>query len=74
MAELGLSAQAVASPPAVATHPLTAPRIALMHSWLRTQDEGWWRAALDHHGVLYAYVADIQARRGGLRGKYDVVI
>ncbi|WP_375403604.1 M14 family zinc carboxypeptidase, partial [uncultured Sphingomonas sp.] len=74
VAELGLSAQAVASAPAVRSHPLTAPRIGLMHSWLRTQDEGWWRAALDHHGIPYGYFADIQARRGGLRAKYDVII
>ena len=74
VAELGLSAQATASAPAVATHPLTAPRIGLMHSWLRTQDEGWWRAALDHHGIPYDYFADIEARRGNLRAKYDVII
>ena len=23
------------------------PRIAIMHTWLRTQDEGWWRLALE---------------------------
>jgi hypothetical protein len=72
--ELGLKAEAVESPPTVKSHPLTAPRIGYMHSWLRTQDEGWWRAALDTYGVPYTYFADIKARQGGLKQKYDVII
>jgi hypothetical protein len=74
VAELGLTAQAVASAPSVKTHELTAPRIGYLHSWLRTQDEGWWRAALDHYGIPYTYFADIHVRDGGLREKYDVII
>ena len=73
-AELGLKGEAVGSAPSVKSHPLTAPRIGYMHSWLRTQDEGWWRAALDTYGVPYTYFADIKARQGGLRQKYDVII
>jgi hypothetical protein len=72
--ELGLKGEAVESAPSVKSHPLTAPRIGYMHSWLRTQDEGWWRAALDTYGVPYTYFADIKARQGGLRQKYDVII
>ena len=73
-AELGVSGEAVAAPPRVATHALTAPRIGYLHSWLYTQDEGWWRAALDHYGVPYDYFADTKAREGGLRARYDVLI
>jgi hypothetical protein len=73
-AQLGVSGAAVAAMPQVATHPLTAPRIGYMHSWLYTQDEGWWRAALDYYGVPYTYFADTQARRGDLRKKFDVLI
>jgi len=72
--ELGLKAEAVESAPSVKSHLLTAPRIGYMHSWLRTQDEGWWRAALDTYGVPYTYFADIKARQGSLRQKYDVII
>ena len=72
--ELGLTAEAVAAVPTVATHPLAAPRIGFLHSWLYTQDEGWWRAALDYYGIPYSYFADTLARKGGLRGKYDVLI
>src|SRR5690606_12255153 len=31
------------------------PRIALMHTWLSTQTEGWWRMELDAMQVPYAY-------------------
>ena len=72
--ELGLTAEAVASAPAVASHPLTAPRVGYLHSWLRTQDEGWWRLALDRHGIPYTYFADTEARKGRLRDRYDVII
>ena len=74
VAEFGLTAEAVAAAPSVKTHEMTIPRIGYMHSWLRTQDEGWWRAAFDLYGVPYTYFADIKARQGGLRKKYDVIV
>jgi hypothetical protein len=72
--ELGLDGYAVAAAPSVASHPLTVPRIGYVHSWLRTQDEGWWRAALDAYGIPYDYFADTTLKAGKLRGKYDVLI
>src|SRR6185437_11206604 len=65
--ELGLKAEAVAAAPTVKSHPLSVPRIGYLHSWLRTQDEGWWRAAFDRYGVPYTYLADTKARLGDLR-------
>ncbi|HYM22301.1 MAG TPA: M14 family zinc carboxypeptidase [Vicinamibacterales bacterium] len=72
--ELGLSAWAVASAPTVRVHDLDIPRIGYIHSWTRTQDEGWWRAALDTYGVPYTYFADQKLKDGNLRAKYDVII
>jgi hypothetical protein len=72
--DLGLSAWAVASAPSVKTHDLDVPRIGYIHSWTRTQDEGWWRAALDTFGVPYTYFGDQKLREGNLRAKYDVLI
>jgi hypothetical protein len=72
--DLGLSAWAVASAPSVKTHDLDVPRIGYIHSWTRTQDEGWWRAALDTFGVPYTYFADQKLKDGNLRSKYDVLI
>ena len=60
--------------PPVKTHELTMPRIGYVHSWSRTQDEGWVRAALDNYGVPYTYFADQKLREGNLRAKYDVII
>ncbi|MGA2146425.1 MAG: M14 family zinc carboxypeptidase [Bryobacteraceae bacterium] len=72
--DLGLSAWAVAAAPQVKTHELTMPRIGYVHSWSRTQDEGWVRAALDYYGVPYTYFADQKLKEGGLRAKYDVIL
>ena len=72
--EAGLSAWAVSSAPSVKTHEMDIPRIGYIHSWQRTQDEGWVRAALDYYGVPYTYFADQRLRDGNLRSKYDVII
>ena len=53
---------------------MTVPRIGYVHSWSRTQDEGWVRAALDYYGVPYTYFADKLLKQGNLRSKYDVII
>ena len=60
--------------PTVKTHDLDVPRIGYVHSWARTQDEGWVRAAFDHFGVPYTYFSDIKLREGNLRAKYDVIV
>ncbi|HJU26887.1 MAG TPA: hypothetical protein VJ722_09440, partial [Rhodanobacteraceae bacterium] len=51
------------------------PRIALMHTWLSTQTEGWWRMALDKLHVPYTYIStqDV-SREPNLRAKYDVIL
>jgi hypothetical protein len=72
--DLGLSAWAVANAPAVRTHELDVPRIGYVHSWSRTQDEGWVRAALDTYAVPYTYFSDTKLRDGNLRAKYDVIL
>ena len=72
--QLGLSAWALAEAPKVKTHDLDVPRIGYVHSWQRTQDEGWVRAALDTYGVPYKYFADQKLRDGNLRAQYDVIV
>ena len=71
---LGLSAYALGSAPSVKTHELDVPRIGYVHSWSRTQDEGWWRAAFDTYGVPYDYFGEPELKKGDLRKKYDVII
>jgi hypothetical protein len=60
--------------PQVKTHDITLPRIGYIHTWSRTQDEGWVRGALDYYHVPYTYFSDLKLRDGGLRSKYDVII
>jgi hypothetical protein len=72
--DLGLSGFAVPSAPSVPMHDLDIPRIGYVHSWQRTQDEGWVRAAFDTFSVPYTYFSDITLRDGNLRQKYDVIV
>jgi hypothetical protein len=73
--ELGLRARALGSAPQVKTHPARAPRIAILHTWLGTQTEGWWRQAFDNEKIPYDYI-NVQevARNPQLGAKYDVII
>ncbi|HXW08642.1 MAG TPA: M14 family zinc carboxypeptidase [Vicinamibacterales bacterium] len=72
--DLGLTAYALAAAPSVPLHDLDVPRIGYVHSWARTQDEGWVRAAFDTYGVKYTYLGDIRLREGDLRGRFDVIV
>jgi hypothetical protein len=75
VSELGLQAVALAEAPAVKTHPAKAARIALLHTWLSTQDEGWWRIALDQLTIPYSYInTQTVSRDDDLRSKYDVIL
>jgi hypothetical protein len=74
IATLGLEAVAVTAAPAVRQHRLTPPRIALMHTWRETQNEGWVRFALDRLGIPYTYIADQEIRTPGALDRFDVVI
>jgi len=65
----------LAAAPSVASHAATAPRVALMHTWLSTQTEGWWRYAFDTAGVPYESIStQTAASEADLRAKYDVIV
>jgi len=73
--ELGLQAYALDAAPAVKTHPVRAARVALLHTWLRTQTEGWWRQAFDAMGLPYDYIStQYVAANDNLKAKYDVIL
>jgi hypothetical protein len=73
--ELGLQAAAVTQPPSVKTHAIKVPRVAILHTWLSTQDEGWWRLAFDQMQVPFDYIStqDV-AKDADLNRKYDVIV
>ncbi|HKR61526.1 MAG TPA: M14 family zinc carboxypeptidase [Pyrinomonadaceae bacterium] len=73
--ELGLTALAVDKLPEVKTHELATPRIAILHTWTNTQNEGWYRIEFDRLQIPYSYISDQLVRNTpNLRDKYDVIV
>jgi hypothetical protein len=73
--KLGFVVVASPSLPAVPTHEVGAPRVAVMHTWQNTQNEGWLRIALDECGIPYDYISVHAVRDNAkLRDKYDVIL
>jgi hypothetical protein len=72
--ELGLTGVSTGSPITVAKYAVTLPRIALMHSWLETQNEGWIRFAFDQMGIPFTYISDQQLRSPAALDRFDVVV
>lgn len=75
LANLHLDATAIGAMPNVKMHALRVPRIAVMHTWFSTQDEGWWRLALESMGVPYEYIStqDV-AKIDDLRSRFEVIL
>jgi len=73
--DLGLSAVSATQEPTVARHELAVPRIAVLHTWTSTQNEGWFRLALEESGIPYSYISDTVVRTTpNLREKFDVIL
>ena len=73
--ELGLKVVGVDKLPTVKTHELAVPRIAIVHTWTNTQNEGWFRIEFDRLQIPYTYISDHVIRNTpNLREKFDVLI
>jgi hypothetical protein len=74
-AEAGATVEAIAAAPNVTTRPVGKPRIALLHTWLSAQTEGWWRQRLDLLKIPYNYIStqDVAADPS-LATHYDVIL
>ena len=73
--ELGLKAVGVEKLPEVKNHELAVPRIAIVHTWTNTQNEGWYRIEFDKLQIPYTYISDHVIRNTpNLREKFDVLI
>ncbi len=55
-------------------HRQELPRIALIHTWRNTQDDGAIRYAFDTMGIPYTYLPEDQLKEGGLRDRFDVML
>lgn len=73
--DLSLSVLTIGDDPKIARHEIKVPRIAVLHTWTSTQDEGWFRLGLEEAGVPYTYISDTLVRTTpNLREKYDVIL
>jgi hypothetical protein len=70
----GLDFTAVEKAPKVEHHALDLPRLAVLHTWISTQDCGWVRYTLDQGHVPYTLISDDDLRKGGLRGRFDMIL
>lgn len=71
---LGLRAASTRDIPSVARHELDLPRIALVHSWQNTQNEGWVRYAFDRFNIPYTYLSTQRLRDSLALANIDVVV
>ncbi|HMG95618.1 MAG TPA: hypothetical protein VK565_04905, partial [Gemmatimonadaceae bacterium] len=73
--ELGVNVYALGAAPAVPMHPARVARVAIMHTWISTQTEGWWRQAFDFNKIPYDYISvQDAAKDANLNAKYDVIL
>ncbi len=73
--DLGIRVKGSAADPSVARHELALPRIAVVHTWVNTQNEGWYRLALDEMKVPYTYISDqALGKIENLRDRFDVIL
>jgi len=71
---LGLTVAGISSMPQVVRHELDLPRIALVHSWLNTQNEGWVRYAFDALRIPYKYLSVQQLKSRELLRQFNVLV
>jgi len=75
VADSGLKAIALDKLPELKTHLLAVPRIAILHTWTNTQNDGWFRIEFDRLQIPYTYISDQVIRNTPkLRDKFDVII
>lgn len=73
IASLGMNAVGSGSV-SVKKHKIDVPRIALLHSWIETQNEGWVRYSFDQMGIPYTYISEQGLKRSGYLERFDVVV
>jgi hypothetical protein len=72
--ELGLDFESARELPAVRRHALELPRFAVFAAWEDTQAAGWVRMLFDQMRIAYTYISDDDIKRGGLDGRFDVIL
>ena len=70
----GLDLQATTTAPTARQHPVVLPRVAIYHTWVNTQDEGWARFTFEQAGIPYTSIHKEDLKKGGLRKRFDVIL
>lgn len=71
----GVTLVGLTAAPKVPMHALEAPRLAIIHNWSNTTNDGWFRVSLDEMKIPYSYVAlNKLGTMPDLRSQYDVII
>ena len=73
-AENGLTFEGVSARPAVESHKMRSPRIALLDTYGGSMPSGWTRWLLEQYEFPYDVVYSQALDGGSLAGKYDVVV
>jgi len=71
---LGLNAVATSAAPPAKEHAITLPRIALMHTWTETQNEGWVRFAFEKMGIPFTYISTQTLAKPNALDRFDVIV
>ena len=72
--QLGMASATTSAAPTVRSHVVQVPRIAFVHTWIETQNEGWVRHALEEMGVPFTYMSTQRLKEPGLLDRFDVVL
>jgi zinc carboxypeptidase len=72
--ELAVSVHGLGETPIVKRARLRAPRLGIYKSWAASMDEGWTRLVLDRHQFRYTSLDNAAVKRGGLEGRFDVIL
>jgi len=73
--DAGLKAVGVDKLPDIRNHSLAVPRIAILHTWTNTQNDGWFRIEFDRLQIPYTYISDQVVRdTSNLKDKFDVIV
>ncbi|MEO6865326.1 MAG: M14 family zinc carboxypeptidase [Gemmatimonadaceae bacterium] len=71
---LGVNAVATTAAPPAKQHAIALPRIALMHTWIETQNEGWVRFAFEKMGVPFTYISTQTLKKPNALDHFDVIV
>ncbi len=72
--QFSLDLSVIKNIPNIKQHTVALPKVAIYHSWLDTQDEGWARFTFEQRGIPYTSINKDDLKKGGLKNRFDVIL